>query len=103
MTCSTSLVVIHKGIEVVVVRVSPTVSTSSHWLGKQINWAVIDHMSWGIASSTDLKIADIVGMSPLKTETTLGHQTIMCCVTRCHFPTGRTGVHGAEEAMMTEI
>ena len=60
-------------------------------------------MPWGIASSTDSKVADIIGMSPSKTKTTLGCQTMMCCMTRCCLCTGRTGVHGAEEAMMTKI
>ena len=72
-------------------------------LGRQIDWAVIDHMPWGVASSTDLKVANFVRMSPLMTKITLGHQTMMCCMTQHRFPTGRTGVQGAGEPMVTEI
>ena len=42
-------------------------------------------------------------MSPSKTETTLGFQTMMCCVARRGLLTGWAGVHWAEEAMVTEI
>ena len=72
-------------------------------MGKQIDWTVIDHIPWGVASSTDPKVANIIRMSPSKTEITLGRQTMMCRVTRCCLSTGRTGVHGTEEAMMTKI
>ena len=41
-------------------------------------------------------------MSPLMTEITLGCQTMMCGVTRHRFPTGRTGVQGAGEPVVTE-
>ena len=37
------------------------------------------------------------------TEITLGCQTMMCRVAQRRFPTGRTGVHGAEEPVVTEI
>ena len=75
----------------------------SSWLNKQVDWAVIDHMSGGVTSSTDPKIADLIRVSPSMTEITLGRQTMMCCVTGCRFPAGRTGVHGAGEPMVTEI
>ena len=42
-------------------------------------------------------------MSPSMTEITLGCQTMMCRVTGCRFPAGRTGVHGAGEPVVTEI
>ena len=96
-------VIIHKGVEVVVVGVGPIVSALSMWLGKGIDWAVIDHMSWGVTSSTDSKIADIVRVSPSVTEITLGHQTMMCSMSWCQFPTGRADVHGAEEPVMAKI
>ena len=73
------------------------------WLGKGIDWTVIDHMSWGVTSSTDPKIADVVRVSPLATEITLGHQTMMCSMSQCRFPTGRADMHGAEEPVMAEI
>ena len=41
-------------------------------------------------------------MSPSMTEITLGRQTMMCGVARCQFPTGRTGVQGAGEPVVTE-
>ena len=63
----------------------------------------INHMPWGVTSSTDPKVANIVGVSPSKTETTLGLQTMMCHVTGCRFSTGRTDVHQAEEPMVTKI
>ena len=77
------LVVIHKGIEVIVVRIGSPISVMSFWLGKWvdwtvIDWAVIDHMSQGVTSSTDLKIAYLIQVSPSVTEITLGHQTMMC-------------------------
>ena len=103
LICITSLVVIHKGVEVVVVGISSFISVMSFWLGKQVDWAVIDHMSWGVASSTDPKVANVIRMSPSETEITLGRQTMMCCMTMHCLSTGRAGVHGAEEAMMTEI
>ena len=67
-------------------------SAANIWLGKWIDWAVIDHMPWGIASSTDLKIADVIRMFPYMTEITEGHQTMMCHMTWCGFPTGRADV-----------
>ena len=42
-------------------------------------------------------------MSPSKTDITLGFQTMMGSVTRCHFLTGRAGIHGAEEPIVTKI
>ena len=87
-----SLIVIHKGVEVIVVGVGPPISIVSFWLGKQVDWTVIDHMSWGVTSSTNPKIAYFVQVSPLVTEITLGRQTIMCGMAQCRFPTGRTGV-----------
>ena len=98
-----SLVVIHKGVEVIIVRVISSISVVSVRLVKWVDWAVIDHMSQGIASSTDPKIADIIGVSPSMTEITLGLQTMMCDVTRCCFSAGGTGVHWAGEPVMTEI
>ena len=47
-------------------------------MDKQIDWAVIDHMFLGVASSTDSKVTDFVRVSPSMTETTLGFQTMMC-------------------------
>ena len=41
-------------------------------LSKWVDWAIIDHMSQGITSSTDLKIANFVRVSPSMTEITLG-------------------------------
>ena len=60
-------------------------------------------MPRGVTSSTDLKVADVVGMSPSVTEITLGLQTMMCCMTGCCLSTNGTDVHRAEEPMMTEI
>ena len=99
----TSLVVIHKGIEVVIIRVGPIVSALSIWLGKGVNWTVIDHMSQGVTSSTDSKVANIVRVSPSVTEITLGRQTMMCSMAQCWFPAGRTDVHGAGKPVVTEI
>ena len=82
LTHTTSLVVIHKGVEVIVVRVGASISVVNVWLGKWVDWTVIDHMSQGVASSTDPKIAYLVRMSPPVTEITLGLQTMMCSVTR---------------------
>ena len=76
-----SLVVIHKGIEVIVIWIGSPISASSVWLGKQIDQAVIDHVPQGIASSADPKIANFIRMSPSVTEITLGCQTMMCCMT----------------------
>ena len=101
--CLISLVVIHKGVEVIIVGIGPPISAANIWLGEQIDWAVIDHMPWGVASSTDPKIADIVGMSPSMTEITEGCQTMMCHMTQCSLPTGRTDIHGAEEPVVTKI
>ena len=101
-THTTSLVVIHKGVEIIVVRVGSPISVASLWLGKQVDRTVIDHMSRGVASSTDPKIAYLIRMPPSMTEITLGCQTMMCGVTRCRFPTGRTDVQGAGEPMVTE-
>ena len=72
-------------------------------MSKQVDWAVIDHMSGGVTSSADPKIAGFIRVSPSKTEITLGCQTMMCRVTGCRVPAGRTGVHGTGEAMVTEI
>ena len=101
-THTISLVVIHKGVEVVIVRVGSSISVASFRLGKRVNWTVIDHMSQDVTSSTDPKIAYLVRMSPLMTEITLGRQTMMCGMTWCHFPTIRTGVQGAGEPMVTK-
>ena len=60
-------------------------------------------MPWGIASSTDPKIANFIRMSPSMTEITLGCQIMMCHVTWCQFPAGRADIHGAGESMVTEI
>ena len=60
-------------------------------------------MSRGITSSADPKVANFVHMSPPMTDITLGCQTMMGSVTRCHFLTGRAGIHGTEEPMVTEI
>ena len=60
-------------------------------------------MPQGITSSTDPKVANVVRVSPSMTEITLGLQTMMCCVTRCHFSTGGTDVHWAEEPVVTKI
>ena len=102
-TCTTSLVVIHQGVEVIVIRVGASISVASFWLGKWVDWTVINHMSRGVASSTDLKVAYLIRMSPPVTEITLGFQTMMCDVTRRRFPAGRTGIQGAGEPVMTEI
>ena len=78
-------VVIHQGVEIVVIGVSPIVSVSSVRLGKGVDWAVIDHMSQGVASPADPKIADVIRVSPLRTEITLDHQTMMCSMSWCQF------------------
>ena len=103
LTHTIPLVVIHKGVEVIIIRIGSPINIASFRLGKWIDWAVIDHMPWGIASPTDLKVADLVGVSPFMTEITLGLQTMMCRMTGHRFSTDRTGVHGAEEPMMTKI
>ena len=72
-------------------------------MSKWVDWAVIDHMSRGVTSSADPKIAGLIRVSPSMTEITLGCQTMMCCMTGHQFPAGRTGVHGAGEPMVTEI
>ena len=72
-------------------------------MSKRVGWAVIDHMSGGVTSSADLKIAGFIQVSPLMTEITLGCQTMMCCVTGHQFPTGRTGVQEAGEPVVTKI
>ena len=95
--------VIHKGVEIIIVRIRPTISAASFWLGKWVDWAVINHVSQGVTSPTDSKIADLVRVSLFKTEITLGRQTMMCSMTQCGFPTGRAGVHWAEEPMVTKI
>ena len=89
---SISLVVIHKGVEVIIIQVGFPISAVSIRLGKWVDWAVIDHMSQGITSSTDPKIADVVRMSPSMTEIALGHQTIMCRMTRHSLSTSRADV-----------
>ena len=60
-------------------------------------------MPQGITFSTDLKVANIVGMSPSITKITLGHQTMMCHMTWHGLSTGRTDMHQAEEPMVTKI
>ena len=57
----------------------------------------------GVTSTTDPKIADVVRMSPLMTETTLGLQTMMCCVAWCGLLADWASVHQAEQAMVTGI
>ena len=76
-----SLVVVHKGVEVVVIGISSSISIASFQLGKRIDWAVIDHMPHGIAPSANPKIANFIQVSPSMTEITLGHQTMMCRMT----------------------
>ena len=60
-------------------------------------------MSSFITPPTDLKIADIIRMSPLMTEITLGRQTMMGSMTQGHLTTGRTGVERAFCVMVTKI
>ena len=62
-------------------------------------------MSRGVTSSTDLKVANVIGMSPSMTEITLGLQTMMCCMAWHRFSTSRADVHWAEEptGMVTKI
>ena len=103
MICPIPLVVIHKGVEVIVIGVGSPISAASIWLGKWIDWAVTDHMSSGIASSTDSKVTDFVRVSPSMTDTTLGFQTMMDSVTWHGFVAGWAGVHWAVQAMVTEI
>ena len=102
-THTISLVVIHKGVEVVVIQVGPPISRSNIWLVKWVDRAVIDHVAWVVASSTDPKIAFLIGVSPSTTEITLGLQTMMGSVTGSCFLTGGAAIHGAEEPMVTEI
>ena len=97
------LVVIHKGAEVIVIRVGSSISVANVRLGKWIDWAVIDHMPRGVTSSTDPKVANIVGISPSMTEITLGLQTMMCHMTGHRLSANGTDVHQAEEPVMTEI
>ena len=59
-------------------------------------------MSSFIASSTDPKIVDIVGMSPLMTEITLGCQTMMSSMARGCLTTGGASIEGIFRAMVTE-
>ena len=96
-------VIIHKGVEVIVVQVGSPISRSSIGLGKQVDRTVIDHMSGGVASSTASKVANLVSMSPSMTDVTLGHQTMMGSMTGGCLLTGRAMVHGAEEPMVTKI
>ena len=103
LTHTISLVVIHKGVEVIVVRVSSPISQSSIGLVKWVDRAVIDHVAWVIASSADPKIAHLISMSPPTTEITLGLQTMMGSVTGSRFLTDGAAIHGAEEPMVTEI
>ena len=60
LTHAISLVVIHESIEVIVVGIGSPISVASFRLGKWIDWAVIDHMSRDVTSSTDLKIANLI-------------------------------------------
>ena len=73
------------------------------WLGKRIDWAVINHMPRDVASSTDLKVANVIGVSISMAEITLGLQTMMCHMTGCCLSANGTGAHRAEEPVMTEI
>ena len=98
-----SLVVIHKGVEVFVVRVGSPISRLSIGLVKRVDRAVIDHVAWVIASTTDPKIAHLVSMSPPTTEITLGLQTMMGSMTGSCFLTGGAVIHGAEKPMVTKI
>ena len=59
-THAISLVVIHESIEIIIVGIGSPISVASFWLGKWIDWAVIDHMSGGVTSSTDPKIAGLI-------------------------------------------
>ena len=70
---------------------------------RRVDWTVIDHVPGGVASSTDLKVAYLVRVSPSVTEITLGLQTMMCSMTRRGFPTSGTGVQGAGESVVTKI
>ena len=103
LTHITPLVFIHKGIEVIVIGIGSPISVVSSWLSKWVDWAVIDHMSWGITSSADSKIANFVRVSPSMTEITLGCQTMMCHVAQSGLLAGGTGVHGAGEPVVTKI
>ena len=103
MTHTISLVVIHKGVEIIVIRVGPPISVVNSRLGRRVDWTVINHMSWGVISSTNLKIAYLISVSPSVTEITLGRQTMMCSMARHWFPTSRTSVQGAGEPVVTEI
>ena len=59
-TQTISLVVIHKGVEVIVIGIGSPISIVSFWLGKWIDWAVIDHVPWDVTSSADPKIANLI-------------------------------------------
>ena len=91
-THTISLVIIHKGIEVVILGVCSIIGVMSVRLGKWVDWTVINHMSQGVTSFTDPKIAYFIRMSPLMAEIILCCQTMMCGMTWHRFPTGRTGV-----------
>ena len=90
-------------IPLVIIQVGSSINVANVQLGKWIEWAVIDHMPQGITFSTDLKVANIVGMFPSITKITLGHQTMMCHMTWHGLSTGRTDMHQAEEPMVTKI
>ena len=60
LTHTISLVVIHKGVEVIIVGIGSPISIASFWLGKRVDWAVIDHMPQSVTSSADLKIANLI-------------------------------------------
>ena len=103
MTHTIALVVIHKGVEIVIIRVGSPISRPGVWLVKRIDRAVIDHMAWVIAPPADSEIAYLVSVSPSTTEITLGLQTMMGSVTQGHLLTGGAVIHGAKEPMVTEI
>ena len=103
-THTISLVIIHKGVEVIIVQVGSPISAVNIRLGKWIYWAIINHMPQGVTSSTDLKIADICHWNaPIYDRDHIGCQTMMCRMTQHSLSTGRTDVHQAEEPVMTEI
>ena len=59
-THTISLVVIHKGVEVIIIRIDSPISVASFWLGKWVDWAVINHVPWGVTSTADPKIANLI-------------------------------------------
>ena len=103
MTHTISLVVVHKGVEIVIIRVGSPISRSSVWLVKRVDRAIIDHVAPIVTSSADLEVAYLVSVSPSTAEITLGLQTMMGSVARSRLLTGGAAIHGAEESMVTCI